>query len=129
MLTSITSSQFTERLIYLMLVDGHYRKYVARLQERLGEARVNTARAFERMGFELFVEPSDGMFVWARLPYIEDSVALAKASERRLVLAPGVLFRPHLDPSPWMRFNVVVCDDKRVQGLLEQVVSAMRAQG
>ena len=38
MLTSITSSQFTERLIYLMLVDGHYRKYLARLQERLGEA-------------------------------------------------------------------------------------------
>ena len=27
MLTSITTSQFTERLIYLMLVDGHYRKY------------------------------------------------------------------------------------------------------
>ena len=69
MLTSITSSQFTERVIYLMLVDGHYRKYVARLQERLGAARVNAARAFERMGFELFVEPSDGMFVWARLPH------------------------------------------------------------
>ena len=129
MLTNITSSQFTERLIYLMLVDGHYRKYLARLQERLGEARVNAVRALERMGFELFVEPSDGMFVWARLPYIEDSVALAKASERRLVLAPGVLFRPHLDRSPWMRFNVVVCDDKRVQGLLEQVASAVRAQG
>ena len=61
-----------------MLVDGHYRKYVARLQERLGEARVNTARAFEPMGFELFVEPSDGMFVWARLPYIEDLVALRR---------------------------------------------------
>jgi DNA-binding transcriptional MocR family regulator len=128
MLTSITSSQFTERLIYLMLVDGHYRKYLARLQERLGEARINVARAFERMGFELFVEPSDGMFVWARLPQVEDSVALAKASERRLVLAPGVLFRPHLNRSPWMRFNVVVCDDKSVQGLLQQVASAALAQ-
>ena len=45
MLTSITSSQFTERLIYLMLVDGHYRKYLARLQERLGEARISVTRA------------------------------------------------------------------------------------
>jgi DNA-binding transcriptional MocR family regulator len=125
MLTSITSSQFTERLIYLMLVDGHYRKYLARLQERLGEARINVARAFERMGFELFVEPSEGMFVWARLPDVEDSVVLAKASERRLVLAPGVLFRPHLNPSPWMRFNVVICDDKRVQGLLQQIASTV----
>ena len=58
MLTTITTSQFTERLIYLMLVDGHYRKYLTRLQERLGEARINVARAFERIGFELFVEPS-----------------------------------------------------------------------
>ena len=124
MLTSITSSQFTERLLYLMLVDGHYRKYLARLQGRVGEARINVARAFTDMGFELFVEASDGLFVWARLPHIEDLVALAKASARRIVLAPGVLFRPHLDRSPWMRFNVVVCDDKRVQGLLQHVVSA-----
>src|SRR6516164_10522950 len=33
MLTSITTSPFTERLIYLMLVDGHYRKYLSRLHE------------------------------------------------------------------------------------------------
>jgi DNA-binding transcriptional MocR family regulator len=129
MLTSITTSQFTERLIYLMLVDGHYRKYLARLQERLGEARSNVARFFEQIGFELFVEPSDGMFVWARLPHVEDSVELAKAAKRRIVLAPGVLFRPHLDRSPWMRFNVVVCDDKKVQRLLEQVTSALGVQG
>ena len=44
-LTSITTSQFTERLIYLMLVDGHYRKYLSRLHERLGEARLNVVRA------------------------------------------------------------------------------------
>ena len=57
MLTSITTSPFTERLIYLMLVDGHYRKYLSRLHERLGEARLNVVRAFERIGLELFVEP------------------------------------------------------------------------
>ena len=62
MLTSITTSQFTERLIYLMLVDGHYRKYLSRLHERLGEARLNVVRAFERIGLELFVEP-DGRHV------------------------------------------------------------------
>jgi DNA-binding transcriptional MocR family regulator len=45
MLTSITTSQFTERLVYLMLVNGHYRKYLSRLHERLGEARLNVVRA------------------------------------------------------------------------------------
>ena len=68
MLTSITTSQFTERLIYLMLLDGHYRKYLSRLHERLGAARLNVIRAFERIGLQLLVEPADGMFVWARSP-------------------------------------------------------------
>jgi DNA-binding transcriptional MocR family regulator len=76
MLTSITTSQFTERLIYLMLVDGHYRKYLSRLHERLGAARQDVVRAFERIGLELFVEPADGMFVWARFPHADsDEVA------------------------------------------------------
>jgi DNA-binding transcriptional MocR family regulator len=51
MLTSITTSQFTERLIYLMLVDGHYRKYLSRLHERLGEARLNVVGAFDASGW------------------------------------------------------------------------------
>ena len=122
MLTSITTSQFTERLIYLMLVDGHYRKYLSRLHERLGEARLDVVRAFERIGLELFVEPADGMFVWARFPHIEDLLALAEAAQRGgIMLAPGAVFRPHLERSPWMRFNVAVCEDPRVLGVLERL--------
>ncbi len=125
MLTSITTSQFTERLIYLMLVDGHYRKYLSRLHERLGEARLNVVRAFERIGLELYVEPADGMFVWARFPHIDDSLALAEASQRHgIMLAPGAVFRPHLERSAWMRFNVTVCEDKRVQDWLQRLMSS-----
>jgi len=125
MLTSITSSQFTERLIYLMLVDGHYRKYLSRLHERLGEARLNVMRAFERIGLELFVEPSDGMFLWARSPQIEDSLALVEAAQQEgLMLAPGSVFRPHLERSPWLRFNVSVCEVPVVQMRLQAVLLA-----
>jgi len=125
MLTSITTSQFTERLIYLMLVDGHYRKYLSRLHERLGEARLNAVRAFERVGLELYVEPQDGMFVWARFPHIHDSLSLAEASQRHgIILAPGAVFRPHLERSSWMRFNVAVCEDKRVQDWMQRLTSS-----
>jgi DNA-binding transcriptional MocR family regulator len=128
MLTSITSSQFTERLIYLMLVDGHYRKYLSRLHERLGEARVNVVRAFERIGLELFVEPADGMFLWARFPHLDDSLALAEASQRDgIMLAPGTVFRPHLERSPWMRFNVTACEDSRVQAWLQRLAAGRTA--
>jgi DNA-binding transcriptional MocR family regulator len=128
MLTSITTSQFTERLIYLMLVDGHYRKYLSRLHERLGAARLDVVRAFERIGLELFVEPADGMFVWARFPHIEDSLALAETARHGgMMLAPGTVFRPHLERSPWMRFNVAVCEDRRVQDQLERLASSRAA--
>jgi DNA-binding transcriptional MocR family regulator len=121
MLTSITTSQFNERLVYLMLVDGHYRKHLSRLHERLGEARLNVVHTFERMGLELFVEPADGMFVWARLPHVEDSLALAEAAQRDgIMLAPGAVFRPHLERSPWMRFNVTVCENPRVHRWLQR---------
>jgi len=121
MLTSVATSQFTERLVYLMLVDGRYRKYLSRLHARLGEARFNVVRAFERIGLELFVEPTDGMFVWARFPHVEDSLTLADASQHDgIMLAPGAVFRPHLERSPWMRFNVTVCEDTRVQAWLQR---------
>jgi len=122
MLTSITTSQFTERLIYLVLVDGQYRKYLSRLHERLGEARLNVVRAFERIGLEMFVEPSDGMFVWARFPQIDDALTLAEVSRQEgMMIAPGAVFRPHLELSPWMRFGVAVCAEKRAQDLLERL--------
>jgi DNA-binding transcriptional MocR family regulator len=122
MLTSITSSEFTERLIYLVLVDGHYRKYLARLRTRLDEARFNVIRTFERIGVELFAEPADGMYVWARFPQIQDSLALAeRAASEGFMLAPGAMFNPQLDLSPWMRFNVALCDDPRLQRWFERI--------
>ena len=121
MLTSITTSPFTERLIYLMLVDGHYRKYLSRLRERLGDARLNVVRAFERIGLELFTEPLHGIFLWARFPHIDDSLALAEEAQRDgIILAPGTVFRPHLERSAWLRFNVAVCEDTRVQRWLQR---------
>ena len=125
MLTSITSSQFAERLIYMMLVDGHYRKFLARLHQSLHEARVNVAHAFERIGMQLFVEPDAGMFLWARFPNVDDALTLTdSATKSGIMLAPGVVFRPHLQPSPWMRFNVTTCDNPRVLRWLEQVAQA-----
>jgi DNA-binding transcriptional MocR family regulator len=124
MLTSITSSQFVERLIYTMLVDGHYRKFLTRLHNSLDETRLNVAHAFEQIGMQLFVEPEAGMFLWARFPNVDDALTLTEsATKNGIMLALGVVFRPHLQPSPWMRFNVTTCDNPRVLRWLEQVVA------
>jgi DNA-binding transcriptional MocR family regulator len=120
--------RITERLIYLMLVDGPYRKYLSRLHERLGEARLTVVRAFERIGLELFVEPANGMFIWARFPGIEDSLALAEESHRHGVrLAPGTGCRPHLGPAPWRRCNIAGCEESRAQAWLQRLAASTRA--
>ena len=94
----------------------------------MGAARLNVVRAFEQIGLELFAEPADGMFVWARFPHIDDSLELAEASQRDgIMLAPGTVFRPHLEGSPWMRFNVAVCEDTRVQRWLQRLASTIAA--
>ena len=48
-----------------------------------------------------------------------------KRSQRDgIMLAPGAVFRPHLERSPWMRFNVSACEDRRVlQWLQRQAMS------
>ena len=107
MLTSITTSQFTERLVYLMLVDGHYRKYLVAPARAARRGASQCCARLRAIGLELFAEPADGMFIWARFPHVEDSLTLAEAAQRDgIMLAPGAVFRPHLERSPWMRFNV-----------------------
>lgn len=122
MLTSITSSQFAERLLFGVLTDGHYRKFLGRLRERLDGARATVVRAFEKMGLPILAVPSAGMFLWARIPGIDDSLALAeRALAEGFMLAPGNVFRPHLEPSPWMRFNVAICEEPRVLRWIERL--------
>jgi DNA-binding transcriptional MocR family regulator len=74
------------------------------------------------------VEPADGMFVWARFPHVDNSLTLAEASQRDgIMLAPGAVFRPHLERSSWMRFNVTTCDDGRLQRWLTRQAASRAA--
>ncbi|MEW5889209.1 MAG: PLP-dependent aminotransferase family protein [Pseudomonadota bacterium] len=115
----ISSSEFAERLAYRMLTEGHYRKYIERVQARLAEATHATLRMLERTGLKLDAEPKGGMFVWAQVPGLQDSAALARRAIREgIVLAPGNVFRPQSQPSPYLRFNVAYATDKRLERFL-----------
>ena len=48
-----------------------------------------------------------------------DSAALAsRASKEGIMLAPGNIFRPQMQPSPWLRFNVAYALDPRLERFL-----------
>jgi DNA-binding transcriptional MocR family regulator len=119
LLTGLTSSEIGERLLYHLLTDGHYRKHLDKLRSRLNEARGKTIRGLEKAGFSLYTEPEGGMFIWARKGERSNAVELAgEAAKQGIVLAPGTLFRPHQEPSPWLRFNVASYDDAAVYRFL-----------
>ena len=118
-LSCISTSEFVEKFIYRMLIEGHYRKFIDRLNARLSEARARAQRLLAGAGMEIFATPAGGNFLWARFPDVEDSATLVPAARKLgIILGAGKAFRPNLEPSPWMRINVTMCDDPRVAQFL-----------
>ena len=120
MISGLTSSEFSERLVCGALLDGRWRKHLRGLRDRLATAHQRVAQALENKGFEIFSEPKAGLFLWAQHPDIHDAAELAyKAAEQDISLGPGHLFTPNLTPSPWLRFNVAYTDEPQVWAFLK----------
>jgi DNA-binding transcriptional MocR family regulator len=121
MISGLTSSEFSERLVYGALTEGRWRKHLKALRERLAEAHERVAGRLGKLGFDIFAEPKAGMFLWARHPLRRDAGELSnQASEHDIMLGPGHLFTADLVPSAWIRFNVAFCSDERLFDFLQQ---------
>ncbi len=121
LLSSLTTSECHERLVYLMLIEGHYRKYIERMHGRLGTATAKAMRMLERVGFQPYAEPEGGLFIWATRADIDDAAVLADSAARAgILLAPGNVFRPQTQASPWLRFNVTFANDSRLERFLAE---------
>ena len=78
----------------------------------------------------MFTEPKAGMFLWVRHPQIADANVLAlRATEHDILLGPGHLFSPGLEPSPWLRFNIAFCEDEAVFDFLQQEIARAQKLG
>jgi DNA-binding transcriptional MocR family regulator len=63
--------------------------------------------------------PSGGMFVWARVPGVDDSARLVDTARLHgLDLAPGCDYRPNGAATPWVRVNVAAVSDPLAQPFL-----------
>ena len=122
--TTLTSPEFAERMVHAMLTEGHYRKYLERLQTRLLRATERCYRMLDRTGLASDFEPLGGQFVWARLPGMRDTTALARrALEHGIVLAPGSVFRANGQPSDYLRFNVATSSHPRLERFLAEALA------
>ncbi|MGE8121916.1 PLP-dependent aminotransferase family protein [Pseudomonas fulva] len=122
MRSGLTTSQVMERVVYAAIIDGRWRKHLKRLRQRLAEAHQRVGAHLHRLGFELFTESDEGMYIWTRHPSIPDSALLLDdALEKGIMLGPGQLFMVDARATGWMRFNVAFSLDPVMWELLEKV--------
>jgi len=122
MLTTLTTSDLGERIVYKILSEGHYRKHVDRLRSKLDAVRDKTVKQLERVGLKADIVSPAGMFVWIDTG-VDTNVLAEKAMEEGYLLAPGSLFSPSQLPSTRMRVNVACATDVGLLRFLEREVA------
>ena len=124
MLTHAASSEFAERVVHEVIVQGQFRKYRAKLVSKLERAREEALRRLEAMGFGPVGDNTHGLFAWMDVPGVADTTALAEAAAKRdILLAPGAMFSPDMAPSTKMRFNVAFCRSDELFRELEALLN------
>jgi DNA-binding transcriptional MocR family regulator len=119
MLSTLTTSEIGERVVYKILSEGHYRKHTERLRNRLNVVRDKVVRQLERAGLNPGAATASGMFVWTDAG-CDTSVLAEKAMAQGFLLAPGSLFSPSQLPSTKMRINVASMSDPGIWRFFEQ---------
>ncbi|TWD90497.1 GntR family transcriptional regulator [Variovorax beijingensis] len=114
-LIHVSSSEYSERTVDVILSEGHYQRHLNRLQNRLGEATRKALQLFDSVDAEVFARTPQSLYVWAALPGVADSLVLAKELlPRKIVMAPGRIFSTDsTQVSRWSRFNVGATADPR----------------
>lgn len=125
MLSTLTSSELGERVVYKILSEGHYRKHTDRLRTRLAAAREKVTRQLEDIGMRMQTSSPAGMFIWADTG-CDTNLLTERALEHNCLLAPGSLFSPSQLPSTHLRLNVAMLSDQAILRLLEREISQLR---
>lgn len=124
MMSGLTTSSINEQLTWHMLQHPKSQKGLQHIKQKLAAAQANVQALLIALGWQCFTQPTSGLFVYARHPFIDDAYAFAQNQHHEAVsLSPGALFECHASnlPQPWFRFNVAYCDAPEFSQWLHQV--------
>ncbi|SNY99019.1 aminotransferase-like domain-containing protein [Halomonas sp. hl-4] len=119
MLTSISAPHFAEQVVTTMLQNGSYRKLTERLRSRLSNQMSIALTQLKQAQWEIFTEPTGGMFIWAKPPASRLDTIEATAKHCGVTLSPGHLFLPDHQATSWLRLNVAYMQDPRAKAFIE----------
>lgn len=116
MALGLTTPELMERLVYRVLGSGRYEQHVSTIQARLLQAHQQVYEQLQALDYELYAQPFEGLFVWARPRDWAVRTARAgpqptthlaqRALKAGIWLAPGSYFYPSGEDTGWLRFNV-----------------------
>ncbi|WP_260955850.1 aminotransferase-like domain-containing protein [Pseudomonas citri] len=121
MVTGIGCSLLAENVVATLLANGAYRKLVQRLRQRLNKQMASTLRQLDPAYWEVFAEPTGGLFVWARARRLEESRVQQIARELNVQLSSGATFLPDGKACDWLRLNVAYTQDIRAQTFFQRI--------
>ena len=131
-LIHVSSSEYSERTVDVILSEGHYQRHIQRLRDRLAAATDSALQIFDAVGAEVFTRNPQSLYQWVALPDVPDSLAFAQEMlPRKIVMAPGRIFSVDFAAtSRWSRFNVgAVTDPRFAKALRKALVQASEADG
>ncbi len=131
-LIHVSSSEYSERTVDVILSEGHYQRHIQRLRERLAAATESALQIFDAVGAEVLTRNPQSLYQWVALPGVPDSLAFAQEMlPRKIVMAPGRIFSVDFAAtSRWSRFNVgAVTDPRFAKALRKALVQASEAAG
>ena len=119
--TLFSSQTFAAELVCEVLSDGHFRRHLDTVRQKLAAVRGQTAERLEDLGIRVWFRPQAGMFLWCELPDSVDASHLAqKALSERIVLAPGNAFSVSQSATRFLRFNIAQSQDERLYAFLKR---------
>ncbi|MDP3817051.1 PLP-dependent aminotransferase family protein [Pseudomonas sp.] len=122
MTTGLYSSQLCEQLALQMLSDGTQRKRCQKLRDRLLNAQLSARQQLQQLGWQCWAPAAPTPYLWISSGQADfDPVALTRAGlKQNILLSPGCIFRPGLEATPWLRFNVAFGADPAVWRFLAE---------
>ncbi|ROM87616.1 MULTISPECIES: aminotransferase-like domain-containing protein [Pseudomonas] len=121
MVTGIGCSLLAENVVAALLANGAYRKLIQRLRQRLNKQMASTLRQLDQAHWEVFAEPTGGLFVWARPRHLAADRVQQIAQETQVQLSQGSSFMPAGEACDWLRLNVAFVQDVRAQRFFQRI--------
>ncbi|MBN1273395.1 MAG: PLP-dependent aminotransferase family protein [Candidatus Aminicenantes bacterium] len=129
--SDLSSSSFTQAVLYKFLEKGYYEKHLRRLH-RIFRRRMHLALETMERYFPACIEwthPAGGYTIWVKMPSALDEKELyTLMSRHKVVVSPGGYYFTQKIRSPYFRLSIAKTDEKEIEEGIKRAGRALMKQ-